>query len=57
MGSGTAGSESLVSTITGDMFSKAIQGLTMVSNASHQGELMALIRDILVRALGCRFAN
>ena len=49
VGSREAGSESLVAIIIGDMFSKAIQGLTLVSNASHQGEIMALIRDILVR--------
>lgn len=50
--SGMAGSEVLVGVVTNEMFGKAIQGLTMVSNAGHQGELMTLIRDVLVRLVG-----
>ena len=52
VGNREAGSEVLVEHCTGDMFSKLIQGLTLTSNAGHQGEIMAVIRDILVRSEG-----
>jgi hypothetical protein len=45
---GMGGSEVLVETCGGFMFSAAIQGLTLVSNAGHPGEVVALVREILV---------
>jgi len=45
----TPGAEGLVALVGGEMFCTAIQALTLTSNATHQGELIALVRDILMR--------
>jgi hypothetical protein len=45
----TPGAEGLVALVGGEMFRTAIQALTLTSNATHQGELIALVRDILMR--------
>ena len=54
------GSDMLVEVAGGEMFRTAIQGLTLVSNAGHPGEVVALVREILVTvrtylALKCRY--
>ncbi|KAK3278182.1 hypothetical protein CYMTET_13864, partial [Cymbomonas tetramitiformis] len=49
---GLPGSEALVEVVGGAMLGEALRGLTLTSNHSHQGEMVALIRDIVLKVGG-----